>query len=168
MAPDQASLVVELQRATHAVGLRLERRLARTGLSQGDVHVLALLADGGPHTVGELQRHVLHRPSTLTGLLDRLEQRGWVRRSVNRDDRRSYLVSITPSGQAAARSAVRAIAEVERGVTQRASARDVAGFLAVARALSEHGGASTDEFSTRARSDLANAKNPRSARHGTS
>ena len=38
--------------------------------------------------------------STLTRLLDGLEARGYITRAVNRDDRRSFVVSITDAGQA--------------------------------------------------------------------
>lgn len=167
MTQRRPSLVVELQRATHAVGVRLEARLDRLGVSQGEIHVLALLADRTHHTVGELQRHVLHRPSTLTGLLDRLEQRGWVARTVNREDRRSYLISITPRGRAAAAAALRAIRAIEQSASRRVTARDLSGFLAVAHALSEDEvpAGRTDEFSGSPRSDSAKASTRRSARH---
>jgi DNA-binding MarR family transcriptional regulator len=116
--------------------VRLEGRLASAGVSQGEAHVLSLLADGSQHSVGELQRHLLHRPSTLTGLLDRLEHRGWITRIVNADDRRSYLVSATTSGRRTARAAIRAMRDIERDLTGELGARDVNGFLAVTRSLS--------------------------------
>lgn len=130
-------LVLDLQRATHAVGLRLEAELADLGLSQGEAYVLALLGAGEARTVGDLQRGLRHRPSTLTGILDRLERRGLLARQLNQEDRRSLLVTLTRSGrQAAARvdSAMRAIEREARAAT---GAADVAGFRAVARALGE-------------------------------
>jgi DNA-binding MarR family transcriptional regulator len=130
------SLIVELQRATHAVGVRLEAGLADVGVSQGEAHVLSLLADRKQHTVGELQRYLLHRPSTLTGVLDRLEQRGWITRTVNSDDRRSYLVAVTATGQRAARAAVRSMSEIEREATARLGASEVSAFFSVTHALS--------------------------------
>jgi DNA-binding MarR family transcriptional regulator len=44
-----------------------------------------------------MQRLVVTR-ATVTGLLDSLERRGFVRRSANPTDRRSLLVEITPAG----------------------------------------------------------------------
>jgi DNA-binding MarR family transcriptional regulator len=130
-----ASLVIELQRATHATGVRLETLLATTGVSQGEAHVLALLADGGAHTVGDLQRGLGHRPSTLSGILDRLETRGLIRRALNGADRRSFLISLTKSGRAAAAAVVDVLAGIERDAVATVAARDVAGFHAVVRAL---------------------------------
>jgi MarR family transcriptional regulator, organic hydroperoxide resistance regulator len=131
-------LVLELQRATHAVGLRLEAELGELDLSQGEAHVLALLAGGAPHTVGELQRGLHHRPSTLSGILDRLEDRGLVVRDLNQADRRSLLVSLTRSGERAAARVMAVLRAIERVATARAGAADVGGFRAVAAALAEH------------------------------
>jgi DNA-binding MarR family transcriptional regulator len=130
-------LVIELQRATHAAGVRLEALLAESGVSQGEAHVLALLADGGEHTVGDLQRGLAHRPSTLSGILDRLEARKLVRRALNSADRRSFLVSLTRSGRVVARAVVEALQTVEAQVVAGVPARDRAGFLAVARAFED-------------------------------
>ena len=126
-------LVVELQRATHAAGVSLEARLSDLGVSQGEAHVLALLADGHDHAVGELQRGLGHRPSTLSGILDRLEARALIRRALNSADRRSFLISLTRSGRAVARVVVEALRVVERDALAGVSARDRAGFVAVAR-----------------------------------
>lgn len=133
-------LALELQRATHAVGLHLEAALADLGLSQGEAHVLALLAAEQPQPVGELQRGLHHRPSTLSGILDRLEARGLVERGLNPEDRRSLLVGLTRDGEAAARRVVQALRGVERALARRVRATDLDGFRAVAAALSEpHG-----------------------------
>jgi DNA-binding MarR family transcriptional regulator len=128
-------LVIELQRATHAAGVRLETLLSESGVSQGEAHVLALLSDGGEHSVGDLQRGLAHRPSTLSGILDRLEARNLVRRSLNSADRRSFLISLTKSGRVVARAVVEALQSVEDQALTGVAARDRAGFLAVARAF---------------------------------
>lgn len=128
-------LVVTLQRATHAAGVKLEALLGDTGVSQGEAHVLALLAGGADHTVGELQRGLAHRPSTLSGLLDRLEGRGLIRRRLNETDRRSFLISLTRSGRVAARTVVEALRAIEHEALTGVSARDRAGFITVSRAF---------------------------------
>ncbi|HZS13953.1 MAG TPA: MarR family transcriptional regulator [Candidatus Dormibacteraeota bacterium] len=131
-----ASLVIELQRAAHAVGVRVEAELRDLGVSQGEAHVLALLAEGGEHTVGELQRGLRHRPSTLTGILDRLENRAWITRTLNDADRRSLLVTLTRQGRRAAGRVTAALRRIEEEAIQAAGAAGVRGFGAVARALS--------------------------------
>ncbi len=130
-------MIIQLQRATHAAGVRVEELLTGVGMSQGEAHVVALLADGAEHTVGELQRDLGHRPSTLSGILDRLESRGLIRRAVNQADRRSFLISLTRSGRAGARAVIDVLTTIEQTALEQVSARDVAGFRAVAQAFVE-------------------------------
>jgi DNA-binding MarR family transcriptional regulator len=54
---------------------------------------------GEQATVRELVAATAQRPSTLTGVLDRLERRGLVERAANPADRRSVLVRLTPAGR---------------------------------------------------------------------
>src|SRR5258708_7338833 len=74
-------LVPRIHRATHRIGLYLAD-LREFGLSQGEAHILAQLAASGPGTVADLHRGLAHKRSTLTSILDRLEARGFVIRSV--------------------------------------------------------------------------------------
>lgn len=107
-------LVTDIQRAVHVLGLHLEVALADLRLSQGEIHVLSLLGHTGTMSVTELQRGVRHRPSTLTGILDRLGGRGLIERRINEADRRSNLIELTPQGREAAARVLAAMAEIER------------------------------------------------------
>ena len=60
--------------------------------------VLGILRDHGSMSPSELGERLIVTRATVTGLLDSLEQRGFVRRSVNPADRRSLVVQITPAG----------------------------------------------------------------------
>jgi DNA-binding MarR family transcriptional regulator len=121
---------------TRQIGICLEERLAGLGAGK-DGHVLAYLLSYAPATVGELARVFGHPPSTLTSLLDRLDAKGLVHRSLNPDDRRSFLVSLEPRGRALGQE-VRALIEAFEGeVARRVSAADVQGFHAVVRAIGE-------------------------------
>ena len=64
-------LVPPIHRATHRIGLYLAD-LREDGLSQGEAHILALLATSAPATIAELHRGLAHKRSTLTSILDRL------------------------------------------------------------------------------------------------
>jgi DNA-binding MarR family transcriptional regulator len=112
--PSMLHLVTDIQRATHVLGLRLEADLADLNLSQGEIHVLSLLARAQPMSVSDLQQGVRHRPSTLTGILDRLAGKALVRRLINEADRRSFLIELTGEGRLAAARVARAMSTVER------------------------------------------------------
>lgn len=86
----------------HRVLDHLAAELSDLGLRQAEVNVLAHLRPGAPRSVGELVAATGQRPSTLTGVLDRLERRRLVRRRVNAADRRSFTIALTASGERAA------------------------------------------------------------------
>ncbi|MFD0580466.1 MarR family transcriptional regulator [Dactylosporangium darangshiense] len=54
------------------------------------------------------------RPTTLTGILDRLEQRGLLAREPHANDRRTVVVRLTPDGARAAARVLDAMRELER------------------------------------------------------
>jgi MarR family transcriptional regulator, organic hydroperoxide resistance regulator len=130
-------VVLALHRATHATLQALAVRLAQLDLPASEINVLANLAGHDPLTVGALAAATATRPTTLTSVLDRLVRRGYVARDVDPADRRSFLVSLTPAGQHAARTVSAAVRELERGALARVSPAQRAGFFAVVDALSE-------------------------------
>jgi DNA-binding MarR family transcriptional regulator len=81
------------------VGLAQISRLLRPfDLSPTGGLVLSALADDGPLSPSALSDRLIVTRATMTGLLDSLERRGYLRRVPNPDDRRSLLVEITPRG----------------------------------------------------------------------
>jgi DNA-binding MarR family transcriptional regulator len=134
---DPGSAILALHRATHATLHALTGRLADLDLPAADINVLANLADGTGQTVGALATATATRPSTLTSLLDRLARRGYVVRESDLADRRSFVVRLTPAGQAAAARAAEAIAELEQRSLAAVTAQQRAGFHAVVDALTE-------------------------------
>lgn len=69
------------------------------GLTVSQSYVLRLLFFHGPHTMGELANDLDVRLSTMTGVVDQLEEKGFVERADNPDDRRSLQVRITDRGR---------------------------------------------------------------------
>ena len=130
-------MVLALHRATHATLHVLATRLAGLNLSASEINVLANLADGRNRSVGEIASDTATKPTTLTSVLDRLERRGYLTRDLDPADRRSFLVSLTADGRRAAAAARAAAADLERAARAGVSDADLAGFLAVTRALTE-------------------------------
>lgn len=60
-------------------------------------------------TLGDVARRLLVTPAVVTGLIDRLERRGYVRRINSTDDRRRVLLALTDEGRHAAESASAAL-----------------------------------------------------------
>jgi DNA-binding MarR family transcriptional regulator len=130
-------VIAELQAATHRVVDHLAGELRELGLTPAEVNALARLRPAEPLAVAELVAATGQRPSTLTGVIDRLEGRGLLARVVNARDRRSFVLELTPAGEAAAAQVQTAIAGLEARVRERAGARSVAGHQRVLEALRE-------------------------------
>ncbi len=133
-------VILALQQATHATLHALGARLSGLDLAPPDINLLANLADGQRRTAGALATATATRPTTLTSALDRLARRGYLVRDVDPADRRSFLISLTPSGQAAAQTVAAAVGDLERQALATVTEADVAGFHALTSALMEVSG----------------------------
>ncbi len=63
--------------------------------------VLQSLGLGGAKSMAAIGQYLGLTPSTMTGLVDRLEDLGFVRRGRSETDRRAIVLSLTRKGQAA-------------------------------------------------------------------
>ena len=129
--------MLALQRATHRTVHALSASLADLNLSAAEINALANLGSGGTPNVRQLSERTGTRASTLTGLLDRLENRGYLTRELDPADRRSFRLPLTEVGQAVATRVLTAIADLERDALSRLSATQIAGYHAVITALQE-------------------------------
>ena len=77
---------------------RIGRLLRPLKVSAAGGLVLGQLRDHGAMSPSELGDRLIVTRATVTGLLDSLERRGFVRRTANPTDRRSLVVEITPTG----------------------------------------------------------------------
>jgi MarR family transcriptional regulator, lower aerobic nicotinate degradation pathway regulator len=75
--------------------------LAPLGLHVRQYGLLLVLATEGPLSQGELAEWVRTDRTTMVALVDGLEERGYVRRDRNPDDRRAYRLQLTPEGKRA-------------------------------------------------------------------
>jgi MarR family transcriptional regulator, organic hydroperoxide resistance regulator len=132
------SFIAALEAAVHRVLGHLAAELSDLGLRQAEVNVLAQLAPGSPRSVGELAAATGQRSSTLTGVLDRLEERRLVRRRVNPADRRSFTIALTAGGERAAARVHGVFATLDEHVLADVSPAAADGFNSVLEALERH------------------------------
>ena len=79
--------------------MNLSKELARGKVSFPQYFLLGYLAAQKHLTMSEIAARMGHTTAAATGLVDRLEKLGYVRRTHASDDRRKIEVQITPSGQ---------------------------------------------------------------------
>lgn len=123
-----------VHRATHRIGLYLDD-LREPGLTQGEAHILAMLAQSSPASIAELHRGLAHKRSTLTSILDRLVDRGLITRKVGESDRRTFIITPTAKGRKLAQRVKRHLSDLERAVARRVNAADIKGFKNVISAV---------------------------------
>ena len=128
-------LIAQLHKATHQVGLYIHRELSEIAISQAEAHVLSFLSARGPCSIADVHRSFGHRRSTLTSILNRLEDRGLIAREIHPDDRRSYLLRLTREGRRLASKARRTLEHLEAGALAGVSEQRVAAFIAVIEAI---------------------------------
>jgi MarR family transcriptional regulator, organic hydroperoxide resistance regulator len=127
--------VLALQRATHHTLQALSTALADLRLTAAETNVLANLAAGGALNVSQLSAETGTKPSTLTNVLDRLEDRGYLSRELDVQDRRSFRLTLTKQGTVIAGRIGTAIAELENRALAGLSPSQLAGFHAALTAL---------------------------------
>ena len=130
-------MVLALHRTTHHTLHALSAALAGENLNAAEINALANLAAGGTLNVRQLGERTGTRASTLTGVLDRLADRGYLTRELDPSDRRSFRLPLTEAGQAVATRVLAAVADLEREAVAGLSATQVAGFHSVLTALQE-------------------------------
>jgi DNA-binding MarR family transcriptional regulator len=88
------------------------------GLSLPQYHLLEALRDADELTVGVLAEAAGVAPPTATRMLDCLARDGYVARRHSETDRRSVLVSLTPSGRIAVEAAHQRVSAWRRRVLE--------------------------------------------------
>ena len=93
-------LFVVLSRAQAAVAAHAESSIAAHGLTITEFAILEALYHKGPMLLGEVQRKILVSSGGITFLVDKLEKRGFVRRTHCERDRRARYAELTDEGHA--------------------------------------------------------------------
>ena len=74
-------------------------------VSAPQLHCLLALYENGPLPPSQIARHIMVKSSTVTGIIDRLEQKGLVARLRNSPDRRVITIQLNEAGKELAQNA---------------------------------------------------------------
>ena len=107
----------------HMARERMDARMSRFGMTPAQTHVLLhLQQSGGQLPQRELLDSLKVKPSTVNGILDRMEEKGLVERTVSGTDARQRLVALTLAGRKREEQVKQAFLEAEalivRGLTK--------------------------------------------------
>jgi DNA-binding MarR family transcriptional regulator len=101
-----------LTRAHFASRDRADELLRPLGIVVRHFGLMTLLAEHGPSSQQALARRLSVSPTMITQIVDEVEARGLAERRRNPEDRRSYLVTLTPEGKRKLAAGRRAVATV--------------------------------------------------------
>ncbi len=108
---DESGLMHLVGYATTLAGLAINKRFARQlgtlGLRMAEFSILVLVDTNPEVNQKSLGETLDISPPNLAVVLDRMAERGWVRRERSERDRRAHLIRLTPAGRALARRARR-------------------------------------------------------------
>lgn len=100
---ERDELLRRLLGEAHLLGSRLAQSHQRTadavGIGVTDLLCLEVVGAGEPLTAGQLADQVQLTPGAVTGVLDRLERGGFIKRERDAEDRRRVLVRLDPARQ---------------------------------------------------------------------
>jgi DNA-binding MarR family transcriptional regulator len=137
-------IVQLLRRMVSRIYVDSKRMNKRFGLTGPQTLVLRALLHSGPISSAALAKAIFVTPSNLTGIIDRLEQKGLVTRTRQATDRRVQLLDLTEAGKEKAESlpdpieeklaAGLALLDEEQAGAIRAAIEQVVGFIDAERA----------------------------------
>lgn len=126
-----------LGQANHALYKDFDARVRAAGLSSIEWRVLATLHDGPALTVSALAREVLSKQPTVTKLVQRMVEQGWVQLQADAADQRRTLVVATAAGRRLVKPLVQQARSHEQRMLKALGARDVAALKQLLGRLSE-------------------------------
>jgi len=108
MNPQNESVIQDIvwsvRRLVRAVYLDSQKISKRYGLTEPQSAVLRNLFNNGPVSSADLSRTLFVTPSNITGIIDRLEKKQFVKRIRKEGDRRVALITLTESGKELSRT----------------------------------------------------------------
>ncbi len=93
------ALMRDLVRTYQAFYTYDEEQIRQWGLTVPQFDVICTLGNTSGLMMGQIAEKTLVTKGTLTGIIDRLESKGLVRREVPPENRRCFIVVLTPKGQ---------------------------------------------------------------------
>lgn len=126
-ASETVALYVQALRLTRRLAIRIER----TGMSPGDLEVLAVIDANPSVTPTDIATALDRATPTVSHVLTRLDLAGLITRTVGSTDKRERILTLTPAGRTAL---AHALADLEP-LPRQAGGKQ---FLAAARRAATH------------------------------
>ncbi|MDP2969250.1 MAG: MarR family transcriptional regulator [Deltaproteobacteria bacterium] len=126
-------LIYLISKVFHKLMINLQKAFSEAGVEVTPVQAMLLFylqkKDGSSLT--EISSGLMLENPTVTGLIDRLEKSGYVKRSDHPSDRRVYLVYLTEKGSMVAKRALPIIKRLNEQIKEGYSEEEIESFKKV-------------------------------------
>ncbi len=92
-------VIIALRKIIQAIDMNSKKLVKRVGLTGPQLVILQEISRCGEVTAGEIARAVSLSQATVTGILERMEKRGFLARKRSEHDKRRVMVRITDTGK---------------------------------------------------------------------
>jgi DNA-binding MarR family transcriptional regulator len=138
-----APIIADFRASMTMLKCASSERVLRLGVSMAQLHILYTLQRNGEMTMSRLADVLNVSLSNATGLIDRIEERGYVERTRVPEDRRIVKIRVTPDGERMLDELDALSDELLRSVLGRIGPSKLGGVAQAASALREALAAST-------------------------
>lgn len=98
-------IIYSIRRLMQAGELYSKELNKKYWISAAQLNCILALYENGPLSISQIARHIMVNSSTVTGIIDRLEQKDFVRRLRISEDRRVITIELTDAGKKLAENA---------------------------------------------------------------
>ena len=127
-----------LGQANHALYKDFDAHVRAAGLSSIEWRVLAILHDSDPLTVSQLAQEVLAKQPTVTKLVQRMAEQGWLALRADANDQRCTLVAATAAGKRLVKPLVDAARQHEARMLRTLGATEKIALRKLLEKLAQH------------------------------
>ena len=111
----------------------LQKSFAESGIGVTPIQVMLLffLQQNNVLSLTQISQGLMLENPTVTGLIDRLEKSGYVKRSDHPNDRRVYLVHLTEKGNKVAKKALPIVKKLNEQIKEGYSKEEIGNFTKI-------------------------------------
>ena len=126
-------LIFLISKVCQKLIINLQKAFSKSGIEVTPIQVMLLffLQKNDGSSLTQISQGLMLENPTITGLIDRLEKSGYVKRSDHPNDRRVYLVHITEKGNKVANKALPIIKKLNEQIKEGYSKREIDDFKKV-------------------------------------
>ncbi len=126
-------LIFLISKVCQKLIINLQKSFSESGIEVTPIQVMLLffLQKNDGSSLTQISQGLMLENPTMTGLIDRLEKSGYVKRADHPNDRRVYLVYLTEKGKKVANKALPIVKKLNEEIKKGYSKEEIEGFKKV-------------------------------------